>query len=149
MIDQIQNIPSSTALRILKTWPSHHVGGEPNLLFMVLTQISVTIESIKKVTCVQNESFKIKTARVTYVFFESVTLNKYSKISVPTPTISVFQFLHRSPTSPPTHNINIPNHCHCPYSPKILISLISTPNPHLLTILTSPIPTQGPLPLQY
>ena len=102
MIDQIQNIPSSTALLILKTWPSHHVGGEPNLLFMVLTQISVTIESIKKVTCVQNESFKIKTARVTYVFFESVTLNKYSKISVPTPTISVIPisapFPHLAPT---------------------------------------------------
>ena len=50
---------------------------------------------------VQNESFKIKTARVTYVFFESVTLNKYSKISVPTPTISVFQSLPRFPTSSP------------------------------------------------
>ena len=56
MIDQIQNIPSSTALLILKGWPSHVVGGKPNLFFMVITQISVT--------CVQNESFKTKTARL-------------------------------------------------------------------------------------
>ena len=64
MIDQIQNIPSSTALLILKGRPSHVVGGKPNLFFMVITPISVTIESIKKVTCVQNESFKTKTARL-------------------------------------------------------------------------------------
>ena len=102
MIDLIQNIPLSTALLILKSWPSHIVGGETNLLFMVSTQISVTIESIKKVTCVQNESFKIKTARVTYMFFESVTLNKYSKISVPTPTISVIQISALSPHLAPT-----------------------------------------------
>ena len=48
---------------------------------------------------------KQQDSRVTYVFFESVTLNKYSKISVPTPTISVFQSLPRSPTLSPTHTI--------------------------------------------
>ena len=47
LIHQIQNIPSSTALLIIKGWPSHVVGGKPNLLFMVITQISVTIECSK------------------------------------------------------------------------------------------------------
>ena len=70
---QFGNIPSSTVL--LKGCPLHIVGGltgQHNLLLMVITQISVTIESIKKVTCVQNEAFKIKTARVTYVYITQI-----------------------------------------------------------------------------